>query len=138
MKKIVLILVFLAISSSVHAVNLRWDDNSVWPSQGVIGFNVYFENSLTGQVQSVSVPYPNTSVTIPDSNFARDIDYSFWATAYNSSKESDPSNTVTSKLAWDGTWGGTGGTAPKPTAPALYLSTEPGSFQIPLSAIKNE
>jgi hypothetical protein len=136
MKRLFLTLVIVLLASPAFAVTLAWDNAAGWVDQGVVGIRVYFDDSAGGVTRYADVPRPNNLATIDNANFTRGVEYNFWATAYNTSQESGPSNVVTATYNWDGTWGVDNGGAPTPNTPTLRLSPTAGGFSIPTSSIK--
>ena len=137
MKKLFLsLIIVLLVAAPAFAVTLAWDNDPGWANQGVTGIRIYFDDSNGGPTRYADVPRPNNMGTIDNANFSKGVEYNFWATAYNVSQESGPSNVVTVTYNWDGTWGTDNGGAPKPNTPTLRLSPTAGGFSIPTSSIK--
>jgi hypothetical protein len=138
MKKIFFIAILLVLlAAPAFAVTLAWDNDPGWVAQGVVGIRIYWDDDITGVTKYADIPRPNNMATIADSNFTHGVAYSFWATAYNTSKESGPSNVVTATYNWNNTWGAPDPNgAPTPNLPVLRLSATAGGYVVPSSAIK--
>lgn len=94
MRKFILLVTLLlatTITSLASTVTVAWDLSN---STDVAGYKVYYQLDATTTVSSVDVG--NVSSFIVTNLKKRKI-YNFWVTAYNSSGESVPSNTVSVK-----------------------------------------
>jgi len=91
--RIGLICLLLALfCSNSQAVTLTWD----LPTDNPIGIIIYFneQGETDTPYNTAPVIHPATSVTIDDNRFVPGVTYDVWATAYNTSGESENSNIV--------------------------------------------
>lgn len=92
----------LLFAGSALAVDLEWDPNA--DDQGVIGYYIYWQRSDgAGDIMQAQVDGRlNTHITIDDANFIYDIAYTMWATAFNTTEESDNSLPIEYARSWPG------------------------------------
>ena len=86
------------IAAPAAALDLAWDANPA--SDYVTGYTVYWSSAdSTEGPFNFSVSGTETTLTLPDSYFKPGIEYEFYATAHNTSGESENSNSVNNTIA---------------------------------------
>jgi hypothetical protein len=119
--KMLLVSVIVLFASSAWALTFAWDHDN--PSN-VLAYTLYYEPTIGSPGPDwASVSDGNVmTITIPDSHFEPNVEYTIYVTASNISGESDHSDSITyTRTGW----------GPKPDKPPAKLHIKPGKPKNP-------